>query len=102
MLEAIAEDERTDGIDCRCYVVAGDGAEAIVDVAERENADLIVVGNKGHVGSEAVPSRQRAERGLAPCTVQRSHRIRHVGRPPPGRSEIHPRDVTPCRGARSG
>ncbi|MBV9193245.1 MAG: universal stress protein [Solirubrobacterales bacterium] len=49
----------------------GDSAEAIVDVARRQRAELIVVGNKGMAGARrfllgSVPSRVSRD---APCSV---------------------------------
>ena len=44
----------------------GDPADAILDVAEERDADLIVVGNKGMTGARALPARLGAEQGLAP------------------------------------
>ena len=39
-----------EGMDCKLRVVGGDPAERIIDVAESERADLVVVGNKGLTG----------------------------------------------------
>jgi nucleotide-binding universal stress UspA family protein len=39
------------GVDVATYAREGDPADAILDVAEEENADLIVVGNKGMTGA---------------------------------------------------
>ena len=44
----------------------GDPADAILDVAEERDADLIVVGNKGMTGARALPARLGAEQGLPP------------------------------------
>ncbi len=44
----------------------GDPADAILDVAEEKGADLIVVGNKGMTGRQAVPARLGAEQGVPP------------------------------------
>ena len=41
-----------DGLEVRTVTAGGQPAEAIVDVAEREGADLIVVGNKGMTGAK--------------------------------------------------
>jgi len=40
-----------EGMEAKLRVVGGDAAERIVDVAETERADLIVVGNKGMTGA---------------------------------------------------
>jgi nucleotide-binding universal stress UspA family protein len=39
------------GVEVATYAREGDPADAILDVAEEENADLIVVGNKGMTGA---------------------------------------------------
>jgi nucleotide-binding universal stress UspA family protein len=36
-----------EGISCKTHGLAEDAADAIMEVAEREEADLIVVGNRG-------------------------------------------------------
>ena len=38
---------QNEGITCKTHGVAEDAADAIMEVAEREGADLIVVGNRG-------------------------------------------------------
>ena len=40
-----------EGVDAKLRVVGGDPADKIIDVAESERADLIVVGNKGLTGA---------------------------------------------------
>ena len=42
----------------------GDPADAILDVAEEKNADLIVVGNKGMTGAKRFLLGRGAEQGL--------------------------------------
>ena len=64
----------------------GDAADAILDVAEEQRADLIVVGNKGMTGAKrfllgSVPNKVSHH---APCSVLivRTHRsARSVRRP---------------------
>ena len=48
--DAAAEIEEK-GVEVATYAREGDPADAILDVAEEENADLIVVGNKGMSGA---------------------------------------------------
>jgi nucleotide-binding universal stress UspA family protein len=47
MLAEIGATVRTMGVQPECHARTGDPAEAIIDVAEEEQADLIVVGSKG-------------------------------------------------------
>jgi nucleotide-binding universal stress UspA family protein len=59
------------GIDARTHARLGDPAEAILDVAEEQNADLIIVGHKGLTGAKrfllgSVPERVSHH---APCSV---------------------------------
>ena len=48
--EAAAEIEKT-GVEVDTHAREGDPADAILDVAEEEKSDLIVVGNKGMTGA---------------------------------------------------
>jgi len=59
------------GIDVKTHAREGDPADAILDVAEEEGADLIVVGNKGMTGAKrfllgSVPNKVSHH---APCSV---------------------------------
>ena len=59
------------GVKVNTYAREGDPADAILDVAEERNADLIVVGNKGMTGAKrfllgSVPNRVSHH---APCSV---------------------------------
>ena len=59
------------GLDVRTFARQGDPADAILDVAEEQHADLIVVGNKGMTGAKrfllgSVPNRVSHH---APCSV---------------------------------
>ena len=59
------------GIEVDTYAREGDPADAILDVAEEQNADLIVVGNKGMTGAKrfllgSVPNKVSHH---APCSV---------------------------------
>jgi nucleotide-binding universal stress UspA family protein len=59
------------GIQVETRAVRGDAADAIIEVAEQEGADLIVVGNKGMTGARrfllgSVPNKVSHH---APCSV---------------------------------
>jgi nucleotide-binding universal stress UspA family protein len=59
------------GVEVATYARQGDPADAILDVAEEQRADLIVVGNKGMSGAKrfllgSVPNKVSHH---APCTV---------------------------------
>jgi nucleotide-binding universal stress UspA family protein len=71
VLEAAAAEARKEGIDVQIHPVEADPAEAILNVAEETNADLIVVGNKGMTGARryllgSVPNNVSHH---APCSV---------------------------------
>jgi nucleotide-binding universal stress UspA family protein len=51
-LNDAAKQIKDEGVDVRTYARQGDPADAILDVAEEQNADLIVVGNKGMTGAK--------------------------------------------------
>jgi nucleotide-binding universal stress UspA family protein len=70
-LEAAASLARDAGVNARTYARQGDPADAILDVAEEREADLIVVGNKGMTGARrfllgSVPNKISHH---APCSV---------------------------------
>jgi len=70
-LRSAAEAAREGGIEAETYARQGDPADAILDVAEEQGADLIVVGNKGMTGARrfllgSVPNRVSHH---APCSV---------------------------------
>jgi nucleotide-binding universal stress UspA family protein len=59
------------GVEVETFARQGDPADAILDVAEEKNADLIVVGNKGMTGAKrfllgSVPNKVSHH---APCSV---------------------------------
>ena len=59
------------GVEAKPYPREGDPADAILDVAEEVNADLVVVGNKGMTGAKrfllgSVPNKVSHH---APCSV---------------------------------
>ena len=68
--EAAAEVDGA-GVEVETFAREGDAADAILDVAEEQNADLIVVGNKGMTGAKrfllgSVPNKVSHH---APCSV---------------------------------
>jgi nucleotide-binding universal stress UspA family protein len=59
------------GVEVDTYARQGDPADAILDVAEEQNSDLIIVGNKGMTGAKrfllgSVPNKVSHH---APCSV---------------------------------
>ncbi len=70
-LKEAAEEAKEGGIDAQTFARQGDPADAILDVAEEENGDLIIVGNKGMTGAKrfllgSVPNKVSHH---APCSV---------------------------------
>ena len=70
-LEAAAAVAREAGVTVNVYPRQGDPADAILDVAEEQNADLVIVGNKGMTGAKrfllgSVPNKVSHH---APCSV---------------------------------
>jgi nucleotide-binding universal stress UspA family protein len=70
-LEAAGGIARREGVEAESHPRQGDPADAILDVAEEKNADLIVVGNKGMTGAKrfllgSVPNKVSHH---APCGV---------------------------------
>jgi nucleotide-binding universal stress UspA family protein len=70
-LEAAVGMAKQGGVDAEPYPQQGDPADAILDVAEKTGADLIVVGNKGMTGAKrfllgSVPNKVSHH---APCGV---------------------------------
>ena len=70
-LRAAAESIGEAGVDVETFSRQGDPADAILDVAEENGADLIVVGNKGMSGAKrfllgSVPNKVSHH---APCSV---------------------------------
>jgi nucleotide-binding universal stress UspA family protein len=71
VLDAAAAKAKGDGVEVQTHPVEADPAEAILNVAEETNADLIVVGNKGMTGARrfllgSVPNNVSHH---APCSV---------------------------------
>ena len=70
-LRAAADRIGEAGVNVETYARQGDPADAILDVAEEQNADLIIVGNKGMTGAKrfllgSVPNKVSHH---APCSV---------------------------------
>jgi nucleotide-binding universal stress UspA family protein len=70
-LEDAAEVVKSAGVAVEIYARQGDPADAILDVAEETDADLIIVGNKGMTGAKrfllgSVPNKVSHH---APCSV---------------------------------
>lgn len=70
-LERAAEALGAQGVRVHTHAVEGDPAEVIIDLAEQQRADVIVVGNKGMTGGRrfllgSVPDKIAHH---APCTV---------------------------------
>ena len=70
-LEKAAEKVKEHGVEVETSARQGDPADAILDVAEEKNADLIIVGNKGMTGAKrfllgSVPNKVSHH---APCSV---------------------------------
>jgi nucleotide-binding universal stress UspA family protein len=72
LLEAAREEASSAGVtDVETFARQGDAADAILDVAEEQRSDLIVVGNKGMTGAKrfllgSVPNKISHH---APCSV---------------------------------
>jgi nucleotide-binding universal stress UspA family protein len=70
-LREAADQMREAGVEVNTYARQGDPADAILDVAEERDADLIIVGNKGMTGAKrfllgSVPNKVSHH---APCSV---------------------------------
>jgi nucleotide-binding universal stress UspA family protein len=71
VLKEAAEEIREAGVQVETFPREGDPADAILDLAEEQNADLIIVGNKGMTGTRrfllgSVPNKVSHH---APCNV---------------------------------
>jgi nucleotide-binding universal stress UspA family protein len=70
-LDSAAGTARNQGLEAQTHAMEGDPADAILNVAEEINADLIIVGNKGMTGARrfllgSVPNKVSHH---APCSV---------------------------------
>jgi nucleotide-binding universal stress UspA family protein len=52
ILQAAAGKGNADGVEVDTYARKGDPSDAILDVADEQSADLIIVGNKGMTGAK--------------------------------------------------
>jgi nucleotide-binding universal stress UspA family protein len=71
ILKDAAQEVEQAGVDVKTFARQGEPADAILDVAEEEGVDLIVVGNKGMTGAKrfllgSVPNKVSHH---APCSV---------------------------------
>jgi nucleotide-binding universal stress UspA family protein len=71
VLERAAGEAEREGVDAATHAREGDPADALLDVAEETQADLLVVGNKGMTGAKrfllgSVPNKVSHH---APCSV---------------------------------
>lgn len=71
VLDAAAADARKAGVEVQTHAIEADPADALLNVAEQNKADLIVVGNKGMTGARryflgSVPNNVSHH---APCSV---------------------------------
>lgn len=70
MLAELATEVRDQGVSVETYAVPGNAAQAILDVAENQGADLVVVGSRGMGGARrflgSVPNNVSHH---APCSV---------------------------------
>jgi nucleotide-binding universal stress UspA family protein len=72
MLQAASQEAQTAGVEqVETFARQGDAADAILDVAEEQRSDLIVVGNRGMTGAKrfllgSVPNKVSHH---APCSV---------------------------------
>jgi nucleotide-binding universal stress UspA family protein len=71
ILEQAAKAVQRDGLTVRTHAMQIDPAQAVVDVAERCEADLVVVGNKGMKGAKRflLGSVPNSVAHAAPCAV---------------------------------
>jgi len=68
--ESAASLARSKGVNAETHVVSGDVAERIVEIAQQQHVELIVVGNKGMRGLRRVlGSVPNAVAHSAPCSV---------------------------------
>jgi nucleotide-binding universal stress UspA family protein len=75
MLQNLADEAKKEGVMAETHVVEGDPAEVIIEIADKENADLIVVGNRGMTGATrfllgSVPNKISHH---APCSLLIAH-----------------------------
>jgi len=69
LLEGLAKIAAQRGLEPIVHASKGGAAEAIIGVAEQEDADLIVVGNKGMKGVRRCSAASNSVAHDAPCSV---------------------------------
>jgi nucleotide-binding universal stress UspA family protein len=70
LLDSIASLARAQGIETHTYAVTGTVADRIVAVAEEQQVDLIIVGNRGMKGAKRIlGSVPNAVAHAAPCAI---------------------------------
>jgi nucleotide-binding universal stress UspA family protein len=70
LLQALSSLAKERGLEPVVHAATGDPADAVIRIAERENADLVVVGNKGMKGARRVlGSIPNTIAHGAPCSV---------------------------------
>jgi nucleotide-binding universal stress UspA family protein len=68
--EAVAKKAAADGVKVEAHVCPGGAAEALIELAEKTNADLIIVGNRGMKGKRRLlGSVPNSVAHHAPCNV---------------------------------
>ena len=66
----VAQKCSTDGVKVEAHIAPGGAAEALIEVAEQQNADLIIVGNRGMKGKRRLlGSVPNSIAHHAPCSV---------------------------------
>ena len=71
LLREVTDEAKESGVSIEGFAREGEPADALIDVAEEEDADLIVVGNRGMTGASrfvlgSVPNKVSHH---APCSV---------------------------------
>ena len=79
-LRDAAEPRARRGVEAETYARQGDPADAILDVAEEQGADLIVVGNKGMTGAQRFLLGSVPNKVSPPRALQRADHPDDVGR----------------------
>jgi nucleotide-binding universal stress UspA family protein len=70
VLDEAAAAVRVNGIDAKTHMVTGDPADALLEIAGQEQANLIVVGNRGmHGMTRVLGSVPNKVSHRAPCSV---------------------------------
>jgi nucleotide-binding universal stress UspA family protein len=78
ILARAANEVNAQDVEVQTHAREGDAAQVILDVAEEQNADLIVVGAPGPHRPRALPAGERLEQAVASRRPQRDDRARRV------------------------